>query len=303
MAQPGTAARGFGGRILSVVETTAGTTPTNPAFIKFSDHVQSVSISIDPAIGEWRNIGDYDAASFVAGLPAYGVKVSYLLHVDRKTQLDDAINRESNNTMKSQTIEVMVDGDGATVGYYTFTGAQAEDASVKEEVGKPTMVEITYKALALARATSAPSVGSGSRESSALGALATAATGSVTRGGVALAYITRSAEFRVSHALQVEGTDAQTNPKAIFAGQRQVTGRADISLDDGGVAIADAVVALTGASVVFNLGPAGAPKFTLNNVVWESFELPLGVTDGVIIQGVPFRARSSGSGAITAGTV
>ena len=297
MAQPGTASRGF----LSVVETVPGTTPANPALIKFSDFVQSVSVSLDPANQEYRDIGDFDAAALVAGLPVYGVKVSYLLHVNRKTQLDDAIDRQSDNSLKSLTLEVALNRDDATVGYFTFTGCKPEDVQVKVEVGKPTMVEVTYKALANSRATAEPSVGSGSRETAALGSLSVMSATTITRGGSALGYITRAAEFRVSHALRIEGTDGQVNPKAIFEGIRQVTGKADISLDDGGVALADAVMAGTAASVVFNLGAAGAPKFTLANVQYENVEIALGASDGVVITGVPFRAR--GSGAITTGTV
>lgn len=303
MAQPGTASRGFGGRLLSVVESTPGTTPSNPAMIKFSDFVQSVSISLDPALTEWRDIGDYDATAFVAGLPAYGLKVSYLLHIDRKTQVDDAINRQSDNSVKSQTVEVSVNRDDVTVGYFRLLGAKAEEVSVRGEVGQPTMVEITYKGLNMTRATAEPSVGSGSRETAALGALSVFSTSSITRGGSAVAYITRSAEFRVSHSLTPHGTDNQVNPKAIFEGVRQVTGRADITIDDGGVTIADAVMALTGATVLFNCGSTGAPKFTINNAVWENLDLSLGVNEGVVMAGVPFRARSSGSGAITTGTV
>jgi hypothetical protein len=301
MAQPGTASRGFGGRILSVVESTPGTTPSNPALIKFSDFVQSVSLSLDPAFTEWRDIGDYDPSQLVAGLPIYGVKVVYALHVNRKTQADDAMNRQADNSVKSQTIEVAVNLDGTTVGYFTLTGCKAEQATVKTEPGKPAIVELSYKALAVARATSAPSIGSGSRESAALGALSVFSASTITRGGSSLGYITRSAEFMVSHALRVDGTDGQVNPKAIFEGQRQVTGKADITLDDGGVALGDAVMAGTAASVVFSLGAAGAPKFTLANVQWDKFDLPLNVSDGVIMAGVPFRAV--GPTAITTGTV
>lgn len=303
MAQPGTASRGFGGRILSVVETTPGTTPTNPAFIKFSDYVQSVQVSMDPAFKEWRDIGDYDAATFVAGLPSYGVKVSYLLHSNRKTQLDDAINRQSDNTLKSHTIEVSVARDDTNVGYYTLKGCKAESAKPVGTVGDAVVVEITYKALSLTRASAEPSIGTGSRETAALGALCTFSTSRVLRGGSNLAYITRSAEFTVSHSLTVHGTDNQTDPKAIFEGDRQVTGRADITLDDGGVALADAVMAGTAASVEFRFGSTGAPQYTLNNVIWENLDIDLSVGEGVVMSGVPFRARSSGSGAITTGTV
>jgi hypothetical protein len=306
MAQPGSPSRGFGGRILSVVEATPGTTPTDPALIKFSDYVQSVSLSLDPQLQKYRDIGDYDVATFVAGLPVYGLKVVYLLHVNRKTQVDDAAIRQADNSLKSQTIEVAVNLDGATPGFFVFKGAQADDVQVKEEVGKPTMVEVTYKALACTRqaSTSPITLGSGSRETAALGSLSVGSASSITRGGSAVGYITRAAEFRVSNALQVIGTDNQTDPKAIFAGGREVTGKMDITIDDGGVAIADAALALTGATVVFNLGAASAPKYTLYNCVWENLELPMGVQEGVIIQGVPFTARKDASNpAIAAGTV
>lgn len=301
MAQPGTASRGFGARVLSVVEVTPGTTPTNPALIKFSDYIQSVSFSLDPALSEWRDIGDYDAGTFVAGLPVYGLKLSYLLHTGRKTQLDDAINRQSDNSLKSQTIEVMVNGDDSSIGYLTLLGAKAEEVTVKAEVGKPALVEISYKALNYSAA--AVTIGSGSRESASLSTLSLFSASGITRGGSALAYITRSAEFKVNHALKADGTDGQAGPKAIFEGIREVTGKADISIDDGGATIVAAVAALTGATVIFSLGTTGAPKFTLNNTVWESIEVPLSQDQGVIVTGVLFRARSSGSGAITTGTV
>jgi hypothetical protein len=302
MAQPGTASRGFSGRVLSVVETTPGTTPTNPALIKFSDHVQSVQVSLDPALEEWRDIGDYDAQSFVGGLPMYGVKISYVLHVNRKTQLDDAIVRQSDNTLKSQTIEVAVGLDDATPGYLVLKGCKADRASCKPEVGKPAVVEITYKALS--HATSQVTIGSGSRESSALGSLSVFSATAITRGGSALAYVTRGAMFEVNNNLRVEGTDNQSDPKAIFEGSRQVSGSADITLDDGTATIAAAVTGLTGAQMVFSLGASGAPKYTLNNCVWEKLDVDMNVNDGVIVSSVPFRARkSSGSDAITAGTV
>jgi hypothetical protein len=301
MAQPGTVSRGFGGRILSIVEATPGTTPTNPAFIKFSDHVQSVSMSFDPQLKEWRDIGDFDVATIVKGLPMYGVRISYLLHTNRKTQLDDAINRQADNSVKSQTIEVSVNRDDTTVGYYRLLGCKAEEANVKFAVGEPVTVEITYKALSATRTTSEPSIGDGSRETAALGALCHASTSAITRGGSALAYITRSAEFKVSHALEAFGTDNQTDPKAILEGIRQVTGTADITVDDGGVTLADAVLAGTAATVIFALGGAGAPKFTLANVQWSNLEIPLSAEQGFVLTGVPFIAR--GSAAITTGTV
>lgn len=295
------ASRGFGGRALWVLETTEGTTPTNPVYKKFSDHVQSVALSFDPNLEEWRDIGDYDAASLESGLPVQGVKISFLLHTNRKDPVDDAVARQANNSVKSYSIEVGVDIDGAAPGFFTLLGSKASDVTVKCEVGKPTMVEITYSSLSSSRVTSAPSVGTGSRESAALGALTRFKTSTIRRGGSAVAYITRSAEFKVSHKFDIQGTDGQTQPKAIFEGGREVTGKMDISIDDGGVALSDAVMNGTAASVEFNLGSTGAPKFTLANVQWENLEIPLDAERGVIITGVPFRAK--GSAAITAGTV
>jgi len=298
MAQPGTVSRGFGGRVLSVVEVTPGTTPTNPALIKFSDHVQSVSMSFDPQLKEWRDIGDFDVASIVKGLPMYGVRISYMLHSGRKTQLDDAINRQADNSVKSQTIEVSLNRDGSTVGYYTFLGCKAEDATTRGGVGEPVTVDITYKALSVTRATSEPSVGSGSRETASLGALCHGSTSSITRGGSALAYVTRTWEFKVSHALEALGTDNQTDPKVILEGIRQVTGTVDITVDDGGVTLTDAVLAGTAAEVIFALGGAGAPKFTLSNVQWSNLEIPLSAEQGFVLTGVPFIATAIATGTV-----
>lgn len=290
--------RGFGGRILSVVESTEGTTPTNPAYIKYSDHVSAVELSIDPKNEAYMDIGSYDVASFIAGLPEYGLKVTYLLHSNRKTQLDDAIVRQSNNTLKSQSIEVSVGLDDAAPGYYTVKGAKADSAMVKFEVGKPIEVTLTYKALDVTPASVAPSIGTGSRESASLGALCVASTSAILRDGAAIAYITRSADFTVSNGLTAEGTDNQSGPKVLFEGKREVKGNADTTTDDGGVALAQAVKDGTEATFSFRFGTTGAPQYDLTGARWDNFVLPLNAGEGYVKRAVPFTAKAA-----TAGTV
>lgn len=290
--------RGFGGRALSVVETTPGTTPANPTFIKFSDYVQSVELSVDPKHETYMDIGSYDPGTFVQGLAEYGVKVTYLLHTNRKTQLDDAISRQADNTLKSHTIEVSVGLDDAAPGYFTATGAKAESTTVKFEVGKPIEVSTTYKALAVTAASSAPSVGSGSRETAALGALCVGATSSVLRGGAAVAYVTRSAEFTVSHSLTVEGTDAQAGPKVIFEGKRESKGSADITVDDGGVALANAVKNGTEATMSFRFGTTGAPQYDFASARFDNFTLPLNASEGFVKRAMPWTALTATPGTV-----
>lgn len=290
--------RGFGGRALWVDEATEGTTPTNPAFKKFSEHVSSVEVSMDPKHELYYDIGSYDPASFVQGLPEYGLKVTYLLHTDRKNTMDDAINRQSNNTLKSKTIEVSAGLDDATAGYYTVTGAKPDSVSVKFEVGKPIEVTETYKALGIARSTSAPSIGTGSRESAALGALCVGATSAILRGGSAVAYITRAAEFTVSHGLFVEGTDGQAAPKAIFEGRREMKGSVDITLDDGGVAIANTVMAGTEATMSYRFGASGAPKVDFTAVRFDNFAIPLDASEGLVKRGMTWTAKGATTGTV-----
>lgn len=292
------ATRGFGGRLLWVNETTEGTTPTDPVYKKVSDHVQSVELSMDPKNEVYHDIGSYDPASFVAGLPEYGLKFTYLLHTNRKDTLDEAINRQANNTLKSKSFEVSAGLDDSTVGYYTVKGAKPDSVTTKFEVGKPVEVTETYKALSVTRATSAPSIGTGSRESAALGALCVGATSSIERGGADVALITRMAEFTVSHSLTIEGTDNQTNPKAIFEGKRECKGSCDISVDDGGVALADAVMNGTEASVVFKFGSTGAPQYTFTTTRWDNFVLPLNAGEAYIKRACPWTALSATTGTV-----
>lgn len=298
MAQPGSVTRGFGGRVLIVNEVTEGVFPTNPALQKLSDHVQSVAYSLDPDAQEYRDIGDFDVATFIPGLPSYGLKVTYLLHTDRKSYVDSAMNRLANNGLQSHSIEVAVGLDGANVGYFLFRGAKAESAEVKGEVGKATLVEVSYRCLAVDITSTAPAIGTGSRESAALGAVCRFATSTILRGGTPLGFITRGASLKVTHKLEVEGTDGQAGPKVITEGARSVTGSVDISHDDGGVALATSVLALTESNIVFNCGATGAPSFTATAAIFKNLEGEANTTDGILKKAIPFTAKKVITGTV-----
>lgn len=298
MAQPGNVTRGFGGRVLYVNETAEGTFPTNPSLQKFSDHVQSVSYSMDPDAQEYRDIGSFDPSLFIEGLPAYGVKVTFLLHTDRAEPATQAMNRLANSGLQSHSIEVAVGLDGANPGYFLFTGAKAESASIKGEVGKALLVEISYRCLGMTPTTAPPAIGTGSRESTALGTVCRLATGTIMRAGSPLAFLTRSIELKVAHKLTVDGTDGQVGPKFIGEGQRSTTGTVDISHDDGGVTLATNIAALQEADIVLNCGPTGAPMFTATLAHFDTFEGEANVSDGFVRKQVPFTARG-----VTTGTV
>lgn len=287
------ASRGFGGRVLYVEETTPGTTPTDPDYKKLSDHVESCTVSLDPATKEYRDIGSYDVASFILGLPAYGLRVGYKLHTDRFDVVDGGVDRQADNSLKSYSFEVAVNLDGTTQSYYTFKGGKVESTSLRGSVGEAVMVEHTIKALSVSIVTSEPSVGTGSRETSALGALSVYSGSTITRGGSAVAYITRAFELSVSHSLSVEGTDNQTDPKEIFEGARQVSGRCDITIDDGGKTLADTVLAGTEAAMTFAFGSTGALEVGLTGVRWQNLDIPLDTQEGCIKQNVPFRAKTA----------
>lgn len=292
------ATRHFSGRILSVVETTEGTTPTDPDYIKFSDHVSEVSLGMGANFEEYRDIGSYDVASFLEGLSEYHLKVTYLLHTDRADQLNAAIDRLANNDLESHSIEVSVDRDGATPGFFTFAGAKAESVDVTLQVGKAVEVTISYLALSGARASAEPSVGTGSRETAALSTVAHFKTSTITRGGSDVAFITRGAKLNVAHELTPEGDDNSAEPAFISVGNRKVSGTVDMSIDDGGSALADTAMDGTAADIVFDMGTTGAPSLTASNAHWKDFEITLGTRGGILTRDVPFDAES-----VTTGTV
>jgi hypothetical protein len=305
MAQPGSASRGFSGRILYVQEATPGTEPTNPAYVKFSDFVQSVELSMDPKDTEYRDIGSYDVQQIVQGVLEYGLKVTYLLHINRATQLNDAVARLADTTVQSSTIEVSLNQVGTTPSYFTFSGCKPETAEVKCDVGKAVEVTITYKALSCTTSNTAPAIGTGSRETAALGSLSTFAASTITRGGSQVGFITRSAKFTITNKLTIEGTDGQQGPKFLFEGGRDAKGSVDISVDDGGKALWDLIVNGTEAAILFQMGAtsSGAPTYTFSNARFEKANVQVKAGDAYIKTSQAWVNRGSGGASgITIGT-
>lgn len=142
------------GRLEYVPETTFGSAPTDPAWVLFSDSVQSLNFGPQATISPRRKVGDADIQDFNAGAEDHTFEVTY----DLQEWLDSGaanagIARNADGTLSSHSIvyrETLGDGQNATGRrvYYVVEGAKIDNVSVsgEPETGDPIMVTLSYMA-------------------------------------------------------------------------------------------------------------------------------------------------------------
>lgn len=149
-----------GQRLEFVRETTRGTTPTNPAWLRFSDAVQSVEFSPTASISPRGNVGSPDIANFNAGTESHEFTITYDLQqffVDGSGNPVDAsgdgMKRLTDGSLPSSHTVVSRDaaGDAGTAGggsriYTVATGAliNTVDLAGDPENGEPIVVTLSY---------------------------------------------------------------------------------------------------------------------------------------------------------------
>jgi len=288
--------KGFQGRILLVKETTFGTEPTNPAYKRFSDYVQSVSLSGNPRLVQLRDIGGYDVKEFAKAVKEFGLTVEFF--VQRDTEIKDMVVRGTDNSLPSWSIELVPDLNQTTKTYYVLTGCKPNsvELSVEGPDGVLTAsVEFIVKNVTTSQSTTERNIGTGSRESAIGTAVFNFVGGKVERpSGTAFAYITRSFSATIDNGLSaMPDYQAADVIKAILEGPRKITGTASVALEDGGKTQWDNVMAAQAADIVLYFGTVtGNPKWTFSGAVFDSLEFELSADSGEIFIDRPFTAKS-----------
>lgn len=284
-----------------VEETTPGTTPANPAFQLFSKETLSATLALDTGQQESLDMGNVDVEGYFSVQNDYDLKVKcHLYDVDR---ILDFIERASDGTLKSYTLEYIPDVSAATKHYYRATGwrFQAGDFEVGENA--PWVVTITFESgIIVAPVTVDPGIGTGSREakSAVSGAIKHFASGAVTLNAASWAVLVSGFSFSVKNDVGVHRTMGQKDPVTNLAlsATRRITGKANLSWDDGGKPQWDRVVAGATHSIAIPFGTTGEQLLTLTGCRFPGIEVESNTDDQLLMGEQEFTATG-----FTRGTV
>lgn len=139
-----------------VRETTAGTTPADPAWLVYSDSVQSVTPTATASINPRGNVGSPDIAGFVSGTESHEFQLTYDLQRWPAAAGDasyDGMVRDADGELPATHSVLIRDraGDDGTAGggayiYTVITGAKINTVnfSGEPESGDPIMVNLSY---------------------------------------------------------------------------------------------------------------------------------------------------------------
>lgn len=285
-----------------VEETTAGTTPANPALLLFSPEVQGITMGLDKNQQESLDIGELDVHEYFSVKNSYSVTVNFHLYdVDRI--LDAFTDRNGDQTPKSYTLEVIPDQDGATPHYFRGTGWKPSNIEFSTDDDAPWTVAITFEGGIWADpVTTDPGIGTGSRETKAdydLNAvdptLKHYATAAVTLDGSAWAVLLGSFNVTIEQGVAPQYNIGSADPVAtatVFGG-RKITGTGDISLDEGASEQWARVSALSSHEIRVPFGvTTGDQVLVLEGVTFPSIELDVSADTDVLRGGQSFTAQT-----------
>jgi hypothetical protein len=284
-----------------VAETTPGTTPTNPALKLFSKETLAVRFGKDKNLQESWDLADVDPEEFFSVQNSYSLEVE--CHVYDVTRLLAFAARTADGNKASYTMEILTDEDAAVKHYWRGTGWVAKSVKFASGPNKPYTATIVFVGGKWADpVTTAPSIGSGSRElkSAISQPLRTFASGAVTLDAAPWAVLLGDYEFTIDDNVQAHWTTGSADPvpSGLTVGERRITGTASISGDDGFSAAWARVSGGAASTLVIPFGAAGQPKVTFTGVVFPKFDGELAVGQDILMVDQEFRAKAYAEGTV-----
>lgn len=122
--------------------------------------------------------------------------------------------------------------------------------------------------------------------------------GSITGNTADLAYITNSIEVTIDNGTKSYFDHDSLEKQYAFAGELNISGSCDISLNEGGGKHLSDVVNQGDMDIIINMGGGGCPKITLNDCKWKSSEIDVNISGDILKENAPFTGKL-----ITYGTV
>lgn len=278
-----------------VEETTPGTTPTTPTLQLLSPETLSVAWMIDGQLQESRDIGDYDVHEYFQAKRVYGVKVSGHVY-DVERLLDAFVDRTATGAPKSHSLEIIPNQDDATPQYYIARGMRADTVKFSGDQDGAQTVEIEFKGGVIDDPTTSPISATREDNTAFAGDPIKTFLGIVhTKDGNPLAAILGAFEYEIKNNITPKYASGSSDPAPEFAayGKREITGSADISLDDGASTQWLLTKANTPVELRLEYGTTGGDQVVvLEDCYFDSLEVEIDTDTDVLMQDVPFKVTT-----------
>lgn len=285
-----------------IEETTAGTTPSNPALLLLSKETARTTFFLDKDMKESLDMGEIEVESFFSAKNIYGFEVEFHLYdVDR---FFDFWERKSTGEPRSFTFELIPNEDAAVPHYIRAVGMRCQSATLSGRVGEAWVCSIVLTGGTIAApSTSDPGIGSGSREAKAAitDALRTFAGGVITIDAVAAAVLVDEFEVTVEHGTEAHWTSGSAQPVVAGTthGVRKISGTLNMSLDDGFKEHWDRVVAFADSTIVVPFSTTGGqPKVTFSVCKFPRINAETNVDSDLLMGSQPFSAETYAEGTV-----
>lgn len=297
--------RGQGAALRVVEEADPGTTPADPNFLLLSKETQSVKVFLDKDLKESVDIGEVDLVDLFSGKNVYGVSTEYIVY--DPDLVFDFMERQSDNTPRSWSLEYIPDQDAASPVYLRGKGWRANTCEVSGELGDKYKVSLSLECGKWEDPVTAdPGIGAGSRQdiSEIVEDVKHFASGPIQLNGGTFATLVGKFSLKVEHQAEAAYTSGSMEPVPEGAkfGNRKVSGSADISLDEGLKEHWDRVKGFNKHVIKLPFGSTtGDREWVLNDVRFGKVEGESGKDAKLVMGSVPWQA--AGRTAIEEGTV
>ncbi|MHB8603898.1 MAG: hypothetical protein ACYDCK_01480 [Thermoplasmatota archaeon] len=292
---------GFGG-IARWIDEGAGNfglgMPSSGVIQFFSDSMVSAKVGVKAQGGPIRDIGSYNALDYEKGVLEYVVEVVYRFQKGtggtngvQADFLSDLLLRKADFTLKSWYIEIGAGIDGAAFTYYQCKGCKPDMVTVDSK--NPAYITVTVQFFAANIVTSAALPALNGTTTRASAAIATAYMPHLgakveSPSGSAIATATKSWKLTCKHNLvRVEDAGTANIVKLIKEGARDVSVTCDLTADDGGKTLFDAMTNRTKTNIVLYFSATtGDPKITVTTALRQQLDLNLNEKDAIVIPSI-----------------
>ena len=232
-----------------VRETDTGLTPSNPAWARFSDSLQSITWSPEITVVPIRGLGVLDPTSFSRTTESHGLTLSYYTQQPLNAgALNDGLNRDADNLLgASHSVLIResrtVDGGVLDGGQSIFThlvGGWIESVVLDGQVGtgEPILVTLGYQGeLGRSYRIDQPKAATVMVSAVSTAAADTGSTKKVTIEGRVGNNLKDTEELTLNGSSKVTGTKAFASISAVYwSGSKDPVGRINITTDETGKA-------------------------------------------------------------------
>lgn len=116
--------------------------------------------------------------------------------------------------------------------------------------------------------------------------------GSIQKDGNDIAYITNAIDITIDNGTKNYYDHDSLEKQYAFAGELNISGSCDISLNEGGGLHLAEVLNQNDFDLVIALGAAGCPEITLANCKWKSSEIDVNISGDIMKENAPFTGKT-----------